>query len=104
MNKTELIAAVSEKTGVTQKDVKKVMEAFVNVIKEDLAEGNKVQLIGFGTFETRKREARSGVNPLTGEKMEIKASVVPAFKAGKGFKDAMPKPVEEKKAAKKAKK
>lgn len=104
MNKTELIAAVSEKSGVTQKDSKKVVEAIFDVIKEDVAAGNKVQIIGFGTFESRKREARSGINPLTKEAMVIKASVVPAFKAGKAFKAVMPVPVEEKKSSKKSKK
>ena len=87
MNKTELIAAVAEKTGVTQKDVKKVMEAFVDVIKEDLAEGNKVQLIGFGTFDVVKRAARKGRNPQTGKEIKIAASKAPKFKAGKALKD-----------------
>ena len=91
MNRTELVAAIAEKTGVSQKDTKKILEAFLNVVQEELVEGNKVQLIGFGTFETRKREARMGKNPLTGEAMEIKASVVPVFKAGKAFKQAVHK-------------
>lgn len=104
MNKSELISAVAEKSGITQKDVKKVVEAFVDIVKEDVAEGNKVQIIGFGTFEPRKRNARIGKNPHSGEVMEIKACVVPAFKVGKAFKEAMPKPVEDKKATKKSKK
>lgn len=103
MNKTELIAAVAEKSGLTQKDSKKVVEALLDVVKEDVAAGNKVQILGFGTFESRKREARSGFNPLTKEPIEIKASVIPVFKAGKAFKAVMPVPVA-KKASKKSKK
>ena len=76
MNKTELVAAVAEKTGLTKKDV-----------KEEVAKNEKVQLIGFGTFEARKRNARTGKNPQSGEAIEIPAATVPAFKAGKAFKD-----------------
>ena len=75
MNKTELVAAVAEKTGLTE------------TVKEEVAKNEKVQLIGFGTFEARKRNARTGKNPQSGEAIEIPAATVPAFKAGKAFKD-----------------
>ena len=83
MNKTELVAAVAEKTGLTKKDAEKLIET----VKEEVAKNEKVQLIGFGTFEARKRNARTGKNPQSGEAIEIPAATVPAFKAGKAFKD-----------------
>jgi DNA-binding protein HU-beta len=87
MNKTDLIQAVVEKTGMTKKDSTKALEAVIDVISESLAKGDKVQLVGFGTFEVRNRKAREGRNPATGEKIKIKASKAPAFKAGKALKD-----------------
>ncbi|PWM76941.1 MAG: hypothetical protein DBY32_08895 [Phascolarctobacterium sp.] len=87
MNKTELVAAVAEKTGLTKKDAEKALGALLETIKEEVAKDEKVQLIGFGTFEARKRNARTGKNPQTGGAIEIPAATVPAFKAGKAFKD-----------------
>ncbi len=87
MNKTELIAAVAEKTGLTKKDAEKALGALIETVKEAVAKDEKVQLIGFGTFEARKRNARVGKNPQSGEEIEIPAATVPAFKAGKAFKD-----------------
>lgn len=89
MNKTELIAAVAEKAGLTKKDVEKTITATLETIKEVVAEGDKVQVVGFGTFEARQRNQREGQNPRTGEKVTIPATTVPAFKAGKAFKDAV---------------
>ena len=91
MNKSELIAAVAEQAALSKKDAEKAVNAVISVITDDLVEGNKVQLVGFGTFEVRTREARTGKNPRTGEKIEIAASKVPAFKAGKALKDAVNK-------------
>ena len=91
MNKTELIAAMAEKAGVSKKDAEKVLGAFVDVVGESLKKGDKIQLVGFGTFETRERAAREGKNPQTGEKIKIAASTVPAFKAGKALKDLIAK-------------
>lgn len=87
-NKQDLIAEVAAKTGLTKKDSEKAVNAFGEVVTEFLAKGEKVQLIGFGTFETRERAAREGRNPQTGEAIKIAATVVPAFKAGKALKDA----------------
>ncbi len=87
MNKTELITAVAEKTNLTKKDVEKTVNALLETVKEEVAAGEKVQLIGFGTFEARSRKAREGKNPQSGEKLVIEAAIVPAFKAGKAFKD-----------------
>ena len=84
MNKTELVAAVAEKAGL---DAEKALCAFIETVKEEVAKDEKVQLIGFGTFEARKRNARTGKNPQSGEAIEIPAATVPAFKAGKAFKD-----------------
>ncbi|MGI5887615.1 MAG: HU family DNA-binding protein [Syntrophomonadaceae bacterium] len=89
MNKTDLINEVAVKTGMTKKDVEKVVNAFFSTIEGTLKEGNKVQLIGFGTFEVRNRQARKGRNPQTGEEINIPATRVPAFKAGKALKDAL---------------
>ena len=87
MNKTELIAAVAEKAELSKKDAEKALKAFTDVIAAELVKGEKVQLVGFGTFEVSEREAREGRNPLTGEKITIAASKNPKFKAGKALKD-----------------
>lgn len=87
MNKTELVAAISEKTELSKKDSESALRAFVDVVSEQLQNGEKVQLVGFGTFEVSKRDARVGRNPLTGKKMNIPACSVPKFKAGKALKD-----------------
>ncbi|MBF4500071.1 MULTISPECIES: HU family DNA-binding protein [Savagea] len=89
MNKTELINAVAQKTELPKKDAAKAVDAVFGTIQETLAEGEKVQLIGFGNFEVRDRAARKGRNPQTGKEIEIPASKVPAFKAGKALKDAV---------------
>ena len=91
MNKTELIAAVAEASGISKKDAEKAVSATVDTIVDAIAKGDKVQLVGFCTFEQRQRNARTGVDPRTGNKIEIAASKVPAFKAGKAFKDAVNK-------------
>lgn len=88
-NKRELVEGISSKSGLTKKSAEDAVNAFVEVIKENLAKGEKTQLIGFGTFETRNRAEREGRNPQTGEAIKIKATVVPAFKAGKVLKDAV---------------
>ena len=89
MNKTELVAAMAEQTNLSKKDVEAALKAFVDVVAEELKKGEKVQLVGFGTFEVSERAAREGRNPQTGETMEIKASKTPKFKAGKALKDMM---------------
>ena len=89
MNKTELIAAMAEKTGFSKKDSEKALAAVIDTIVEEVAKGEKVQLVGFGTFESRKRDERVGCDPRTKEKITIKASTVPAFKAGNTFKKAV---------------
>lgn len=91
MNKTELINAVAERSGVTKKDTEKVISATIDAITAALAAGDKVQLTGFGSFETKERAARVGRNPRTGEATEIAAARVPAFKAGKALKDSVAK-------------
>lgn len=91
MNKAELVSAIAEETGLSKKDTEATINSFVNVVSDELAKAEKVQLIGFGTFETRKRAARTGRNPQTGEELKIKASTVPAFKAGKALKDRVNK-------------
>lgn len=91
MNKTELVAAVAEKTGLKKEDAKKAVDAFVDVVTEGLTNGEKIALVGFGTFEVADRPARTGLNPLTGEKIEIAASKLPKFKAGKGLKETVNK-------------
>ena len=88
MNKTELIDAISNKAGITKQDADKCMSAFSAVLTETLGKGEKVQWAGFGTFELRHRAARKGVNPATGERIDIAASDTPAFKPGKAFKDS----------------
>ena len=91
MNKTELIAAIAAKTGETKKAAEATLNAFVNVVSETLAKGDKVQLVGFGSFEVRKRAARKGRNPQTKEEIKIPASKAPVFKAGKALKDLVNK-------------
>lgn len=88
-NKAELVSEVAAKTELTKKDVAATVDAIFNSIQENLAKGEKVQLIGFGTFEVRDRAARKGRNPQTGKEIEIPASKVPAFKPGKALKDAV---------------
>ena len=87
MNKTELIAAVAEKAELSKKDAEKAVKAFTDVVSEELVNGGKIQLVGFGTFEVSEREAREGRNPKSGEVMNIPASKTPKFKAGKALKD-----------------
>ncbi len=87
MNKTDLIEAIKDSTGLTKAKSAEALDAVINSISDAMAKGDKVQLIGFGTFETRKRAAREGKNPSTGAKIKIAACKVPAFKAGKALKD-----------------
>lgn len=89
MNKSELINSVAEAAGLSKKDGTKAVEAVFDTIQSTLAKGDKVQVIGFGTFEVRERAARKGRNPQSGEEIDIAASKVPAFKAGKALKDAV---------------
>jgi len=89
MNKTELVAAMAAKANVSKKDTEAVLNAFIETVQEAVKANDKVQLVGFGTFETRERAAREGINPLTKEKIQIAASKVPAFKVGKAFKDML---------------
>lgn len=91
MNKTELIASVAENAAISKKDAEKAVNAFVSAISSALADGDKVQLVGFGTFEVRERGARTGKNPRTGEAIQIAASKAPAFKAGRILKEAVNK-------------
>ena len=87
MNKTELVAAMAEQTNLSKKDAEAALKAFIDVVSEELKKGEKVQLVGFGTFEVSERAAREGRNPKTGEAMTIAASRTPKFKAGKALKD-----------------
>ena len=87
MNKTELIAAIAEKTELSKKDAEKALKAFTDVVAEELKKGEKIQLGGFGTFEVSERAARTGRNPQTKEEITIPASNAPKFKAGKALKD-----------------
>ena len=87
MNKTELVAAMAEQTQLSKKDAEAALKAFIDVVSEEMKKGEKVQLVGFGTFEVSERAAREGRNPPTGESMVIKASKAPKFKAGKALKD-----------------
>ena len=89
MNKTELIAAIAEQAEISKKDAEKALKAFVDVVTEQLKEGEKVQLVGFGTFEVSERAAREGRNPQTGKTMKIAACKAPKFKAGNALKDAV---------------
>ena len=89
MNKTELVAAVAEQADISKKDAEKVLKAFVDVVTEEMKKGEKVQLVGFGTFEVSERAAREGRNPQTGKTMKIEACKAPKFRAGKALKDAV---------------
>ena len=89
MNKTELVAAVAEQADISKKDAEKVLKSFVDVVTEEMKKGEKVQLVGFGTFEVSERAAREGRNPQTGKTMKIEACKAPKFKAGKALKDAV---------------
>ena len=91
MNKAELIAAIAAKTGETKKGAEALVNAFVDVVTASLVKGDKVQLVGFGSFEVRKRAARKGRNPQTKEEIKIPASKAPVFKAGKALKDLVNK-------------
>ena len=91
MNKQELISAMAEKAGLSKKDAEAALNAFVSTVEGALVKGDKVQLVGFGTFEVRERAARTGRNPKTKETITIAASKAPAFKAGKAFKEAIDK-------------
>ena len=91
MNKSELVLAVAEKAGLKKKEAEKAVAAVIDSVVETLKKGKKVQLVGFGTFETRARKARTGINPRTKETIKIAASKSPVFKAGKAFKDAVAK-------------
>ena len=87
MNKTELVAAMADQAGLSKKDAEAALKAFTDVVAEELKKGQKIQLVGFGTFEVSERSAREGRNPHTGETMKIAASKAPKFKAGKALKD-----------------
>jgi len=91
MNKTELVAAVAEKTGMTKKDAERVINATIDTVTENLVKGEKVQMSGFGLFEVKAREARVGRNPRTKETIQIPATRLPAFKASKALKDLIAK-------------
>lgn len=91
MNKADLISVMAEKSGLTKKDSEKALNSFVEAVQEALAQGDKVQLVGFGTFEVRERSSRKGRNPQTGEEIDIPAATVPAFKAGKALKEVINK-------------
>ena len=89
MNKTELVAAMAEQAGISKKDAESALKAFVEVVADELKNGGKVQLVGFGTFEVSERAAREGINPLTKQPIKIAASKAPKFKAGKALKDML---------------
>mgnify|MGYP000841232548 CR=1 FL=1 len=89
MNKTELVAAIAEKAELSKKDAEKALKAFTETVAEQLKNGDKIQLVGFGTFEVAERAARTGQNPQTGKAIEIPASKAPKFKAGKALKDTV---------------
>lgn len=91
MNRADLVNAMTNETAFSKKDVEKVLNSFINVVSNEMANKGKVQLVGFGTFETRQRAARKGLNPQTKEEIEIPACTVPAFKAGKALKDKVNK-------------
>ncbi len=91
MNRSELVAKIAERSELTKKDSEKALSALIEAVTKELASGGKVQLVGFGTFEVRKREARTGRDPRTGNPIKIPASKAPAFKAGKALKDAVNK-------------
>mgnify|MGYP004506559767 FL=1 len=87
MNKTELVAAIADRAELSKKDAEKALKAFTDIVADELKKGEKIQLVGFGTFEVSERAAREGRNPQTGEVMKIDASKAPKFKAGKALKD-----------------
>lgn len=89
MNKAELVAAIAEKAEISKKDSEKALKAFIDVVTEELVKGEKIQLVGFGTFEVAERAERTGRNPLTKETITIAASKAPKFKAGKALKDSL---------------
>lgn len=89
MNRVELISAMAEKSGISKKDAEKALNAFMDTVKEELQAGQKVQLVGFGTFEVTTRAARESTNPQTGAKMQLSAKKTPKFRAGKPLKDAV---------------
>lgn len=89
MNKTEFVAAIAEEAGISKADAAKAVKAFTDVVVEEMKKGEKIQLVGFGTFEVSERPAREGRNPRTGETMTIAASKAPKFKAGKALKDSI---------------
>ena len=89
MNKTELVAAIADQAEISKKDAEKALKAFTDVVAEELKKGEKIQLVGFGTFEVSERAARTGRNPQTGAEMTIPASKAPKFKAGKALKDSL---------------
>ena len=89
MNKTELVAAIAEKAGISKKDSEKALAAFTDTVAAELKKGGKIQLVGFGTFEVRARAARTGINPQTKKQIKIPASKSPVFKAGKALKDSI---------------
>ncbi len=89
MNKSELIVAVSKKAEISKKDAEKAVCALLDIIVDEVSNGQDIRIVGFGTFESRERKERTGVNPRTNEKITISASKIPAFKAGKAFKDAV---------------
>lgn len=89
MNRTELVAAMAEKSQLSKKDAESALKAFIDVVSEEMQKGEKIQLVGFGTFEVSERAAREGRNPQTGETMKIEACKAPKFKAGKALKDAV---------------
>lgn len=91
MNKTELVSAIATKTELSKKDTEATLKAFTEVVAEELSKGEKIQLVGFGTFEVAERAARTGRNPQTGKEMKIPASKAPKFKAGKALKEVVNK-------------
>lgn len=101
MNKAELITAMAEQANITKADAERALKAFIETTKAEVAAGREIALVGFGTFKTAKRAERTGRNPQTGKTMKIAATVVPKFKAGKGFKDAVANAGSKKKSKKK---
>ena len=89
MNKTELVAAMADKAGLSKKDAEKALVAFLDTVTDELKKGEKVQLVGFGTFEVRERAERTGINPQTKQTIKIAASKNPSFKPGKALKDTL---------------
>ena len=91
MKKTELVVSIAEMSAISKKDAEKALSAFLDTVAEELKKGEKIQLVGFGTFEVRERAARTGINPQTKQTIEIAASKNPVFKAGKALKDSLSK-------------